>query len=54
LREAGISTVVADTHMSVLTGSPALLPRRLLVPEKEAARARRLLVEAGLEQALAN
>lgn len=54
LREAGIETVVADTHMSVLEGSLALLPRRLLVAEEHALRARKLLVEAGLERELAD
>ncbi len=54
LREAGIKTVIADTHMSVLEGSLALLPRRLLVADAEASRARQLLVEAGLERELAD
>lgn len=52
LREAGIETVVADTHMSVLEGSLGVLPRRLLVAEEHAARAKRLLTEAGLEREL--
>jgi hypothetical protein len=54
LHAAGIKTVIADTHMSVLEGSLALLPRRLLVADAEAARARRLLMEAGLERELAD
>jgi hypothetical protein len=54
LREARIKTVIADTHMSVLEGSLALLPRRLLVADAEASRARQLLVEAGLERELAD
>jgi hypothetical protein len=52
LREAGIEIVVADTHMSVLEGSLGVLPRRLLVAEEHAARAKRLLTEAGLEREL--
>jgi hypothetical protein len=53
LREAGIVPVIADTHMSVLEGSLALLPRRLLVADEDSSRARELLREAGLAGELA-
>lgn len=53
LREAAIEALIADTHMSVLDGSLGILPRRLIVAEEHAARARRLLIEAGLEHELA-
>lgn len=52
LRAARIEAVIADTHMSVLDGSLGILPRRLLVAEEHAMRARRLLIEAGLEHEL--
>ncbi|QXM25326.1 DUF2007 domain-containing protein [Elioraea tepida] len=41
LAEAGIATFVLDEHMSVLEGSAAAIPRRLMVAaeEEEAARA---------------
>lgn len=43
---------VADQYMSALEGSTGFLPRRLLVVEADAPRARRLLVEAGLDHEL--
>lgn len=52
LDSAGIGHLVLDQHMSVLEGSIGLLPRRLLVEEEDAARARRLLDEAGFGAAL--
>jgi hypothetical protein len=48
LRGADIEYVVLDQNMSVLEGSLGMLPRRILVDEGAAARARRLLQEAGL------
>lgn len=48
LRDAGFAPFVADGHMSVLEGSIGAIPRRLLIPDDEAAGARRLLREAGL------
>jgi len=47
LRDAGIEAVVLDTHMSVMEGSAAAIPRRLAVAERDSMRARRVLVEAG-------
>ena len=52
LADARIHTFVADQHMSALEGSLGFLPRRLLVDTDAAVRARRLLVEAGLEREL--
>ena len=43
-----ISFFLADQHMSAVEGSLGFLPRRILVAENEAARARRVLREAGL------
>ena len=48
LKEAGIPAHVFDQNMSVLEGSIGVLARRLLVPEAEADRARRILDEAGI------
>ena len=48
LKEAGIPAHVFDQNMSVLEGSIGVLARRLLVPEAEAVRARRILDDAGV------
>jgi hypothetical protein len=45
LEEAGIATIVLDQHMSVLEGSAAAIPRRLMVASEDIAAAR-ALVEA--------
>jgi hypothetical protein len=45
---ANIQHIVLDRNMSVLEGSIGLLPRRILVDDDAAERARRLLTEAGL------
>ncbi|MGB3391600.1 MAG: DUF2007 domain-containing protein, partial [Pseudaminobacter sp.] len=37
LRDAGIQCLVADQNMSVLDGSIGVLPRRILVPDDDAA-----------------
>lgn len=50
LEEAGIATIVLDQHMSVLEGSAAAIPRRLMVAAEDIAAARALVeaAEAGL------
>jgi hypothetical protein len=48
LKGADIPHMVLDHHMSVLEGSLGMLPRRVLVDEEQAGRARRLMQEAGL------
>ena len=48
LAESGIAVFLADRHMSALEGSLSFLPRRVLVAEDAAARARTALQEAGL------
>jgi hypothetical protein len=50
LRQAGIASLVADQHMSVLEGSIGAFPRRLLVKGEDAAAAREALAEAGLDR----
>ena len=47
LADARIDAVVLDGHTSVLEGSIGAIPRRLMVPDEDHARARRLLAEAG-------
>ncbi len=48
LEEEGIGFMVADTNMSVLEGSIGALPRRVLVASDALARARALLIGAGI------
>ena len=52
LAGARIHCMVADRNMSVLEGSIGALPRRVLVPERDLQKARRLLADAGLGHAL--
>ena len=48
LDAAHIPHLVFDQNMSVLEGSIGILPRRILVEDTHAARARQLLEDAGL------
>lgn len=52
LKGAGILPLVLDQNMSVLEGSLGILPRRVLVADDDAARARRLITDAGLAHEL--
>jgi hypothetical protein len=52
LTGAGIPHLVLDQNMSVLEGSLGILPRRILVDEGHANKARRLLQDAGLAREL--
>jgi hypothetical protein len=47
LRDAGIASVLLDTHISTVEGSIGAFPRRLAVAEHDARRARAVLREAG-------
>lgn len=47
LASEGIDAVVLDMHTSILEGSIAAIPRRIMVKEGDDARARRLLTEIG-------
>ncbi|MBU6499475.1 MAG: DUF2007 domain-containing protein [Rhodospirillales bacterium] len=47
LRDAGIEAVLLDGHASAVEGSIGAIPRRLVVQEADAIRARRVLREAG-------
>ena len=46
LRDAGIPSVVLDSHMSVMDGSMVILPRRLMVSNEDEARAQAILKDA--------
>ncbi len=46
LDEAGIESLVFDTHMSVIEGSIGALPRRLMVDDDEVVRAKAVLAAA--------
>jgi hypothetical protein len=46
LAAAGIETVVADRHTSVVEGSIGAIQRRILVADRDLLRARALLAEA--------
>ena len=47
LADAGIEAVVLDVHTSVMEGSIGAIPRRLMVLERDEARARRVLQDVG-------
>jgi Putative prokaryotic signal transducing protein len=47
LADAGITSLIADQHTSVIEGSIGAIPRRLLVNGNDLHRARRLVAEAG-------
>ncbi|MEP3438449.1 MAG: DUF2007 domain-containing protein [Hoeflea sp.] len=52
MRDAGIGCMVADAGMSILEGSVGVIPRRILVDPDMAAQARRIVMDAGLEDEL--
>jgi hypothetical protein len=47
LRDAGIDSEILDAQMSAMEGGIGAFPRRLVVEEAVASRARRVLAEAG-------
>jgi hypothetical protein len=47
LADAGIESVLLDTHASMVEGSIGAIQRRLAVATEDEAAARRLLVQAG-------
>jgi hypothetical protein len=46
LKDAGIEAIILDGHASVMDGSLGILPRRLMVADDDAARARTILSDA--------
>ena len=47
LADAGIASLIADQHTSVLEGSIGAIPRRLMVDTDDLIPARRLVADAG-------
>jgi hypothetical protein len=45
LEESGIAALIFDTHASIMDGSMAMVPRRLMVADEDFARADKLLRE---------
>lgn len=45
-KDAGIPSVVLDSHMSIMDGSMVILPRRLMVSDEDEARAQAILKDA--------
>jgi hypothetical protein len=43
LEESGITALVFDTHASIMDGSMAMVPRRLMVADEDFGRAEKLL-----------
>jgi hypothetical protein len=50
LASAGIGCVILDAHTSIIEGSIGAIPRRLMVEERDHARALRLLAAAEAPQ----
>ncbi|WP_319531069.1 DUF2007 domain-containing protein [uncultured Cohaesibacter sp.] len=50
LRDAQIPFQTLDQNMSIMDGSLGILPRRILVDEDRESEARRLMIDAGLEE----
>lgn len=49
LKDAGIETLVLDTHTSVIEGSIGILPRRICIDDDDWAQAVRILKEADIK-----
>ena len=50
LKEADIQYAILDGNMSIMEGSIGILPRRVLVPEDQWDKARRILKDAGIDE----
>lgn len=46
LADAGIDSLILDTHSSIMQGSLGILPQRLMVADDDHARAQAVLTEA--------
>lgn len=46
LADAGINSLILDTHSSIMQGSLGILPQRLMVADDDIDRARSVLIEA--------
>jgi len=47
LADAGIESLILDTHSSIMQGSLGILPQRLMVAEDDLEQAQHVLREAG-------
>ena len=47
LRDAGLTPILLDQHVSLVEGATGAFPRRIAVDNDDAAQARRILAEAG-------
>jgi hypothetical protein len=47
LADAGIDSLILDTHSSIMQGSLGILPQRLAVADDDFEAARQVLIEAG-------
>ena len=47
LRDAGVDSILLDSHTSAVEGSIGAIPRRLMVLPEDEAHARQILREAG-------
>ena len=52
MRDAGIEALWADRNMSTLEGSIGAIPQRILVDSDRINEARRIIIDAGLENEL--
>lgn len=52
LEDQDIHVLVLDQHMSMLEGSIGILQRRIMVPDEDLERAKRLVIDGGLENEL--
>lgn len=48
LADAGIDSLILDTHASIMQGSLDILPQRLMVADGDLAMAQAVLIDAGL------
>lgn len=49
LKDVGIDSVVFDGHTSILEGSIGAIPRRIMVIDEDAERARSILLDSDLD-----
>jgi hypothetical protein len=49
LGDAGVEAIVLDTYTSIMEGSIGAIPRRVMVADEDAARARQVLDDAGID-----
>jgi Putative prokaryotic signal transducing protein len=47
LMDAGLAPVVLDEHASIMDGSIGAIQRRLMVPDEDYAKAKRILSDSG-------